>query len=84
MRMADLALKLPELASGYVDRPVADLTGLTGVYDFKLDWVGRRSIDNGGLTIFDALTKLGLKLAQRKLPVTVTVVDHIEKLSDDN
>jgi uncharacterized protein (TIGR03435 family) len=46
--------------------------------------VGRRSIDKGGLTIFDALTKLGLKLTQRKLPVTVTVVDHIEKLSDDN
>jgi uncharacterized protein (TIGR03435 family) len=84
MRMADLALKLPELARAYVDRPVVDLTGLTGVYDFKLDWVGRRSIDNGGLTIFDAITKLGLKLKQRKLPVPVTVVDHIEKLSDDN
>jgi uncharacterized protein (TIGR03435 family) len=84
MSMADLAQKLPELARNYIDRPVVDLTGLTGVYDFKLDWVGRRSIDNGGLTIFDAITKLGLKLAQRKLPVTVTVVDHIEKLSDDN
>ncbi len=83
MRMADLALKLPEIASGYVDRP-ADLTGLTGAYDFKLDWVGRRNIDKGGLTIFDAITKLGLKLKARKLPVPVTVVNHIEQLSDDN
>jgi uncharacterized protein (TIGR03435 family) len=84
MRMADLALKLPELAPAYVDRPVVDLTGLTGVYDFRLDWVGRRNLDKGGLTMFDAITKLGLKLKERKLPVEVTVVDHIEHLSDDN
>ena len=35
--MTDLALTLPELSPGYVDRPVVDLTGLTGIYDFKLD-----------------------------------------------
>lgn len=46
--------------------------------------MGRRNIDKGGLTIFDAITKLGLKLKERKLPVLVTVVEHIEKLSDDN
>jgi uncharacterized protein (TIGR03435 family) len=84
MGMQDLASTLPELARDYVDRPVVDLTGLTGVYDFKLDWVGRRNIDKGGLTLFDALTKAGLKLKERKLPVAVTVVDHIEHLSDDN
>ena len=84
MRMGDLAQTLPEIAPDYVDRPVVDLTGLTGAYDFKLDWVRRKNLDKGGLTIFDALTKLGLKLKERKLPVQVTVVDHIEKLSDDN
>jgi uncharacterized protein (TIGR03435 family) len=84
MGMEDLAATLPELAPGYVDRPVVDLTGITGAYDFKLDWVGRRNIDKGGLTLFDALTKLGLKLKERKPPVPVTVVDHIEKLSEDN
>ena len=35
--------------------------------------------------MFEAMEKqLGLKLESRKLPVPVTVIDHIEKLADDN
>ena len=41
-------------------------------------------IDNGGLTMPDALDKqLGLKLDSRKLPMPVTVIDHIERPSDN-
>jgi len=47
--------------------------------------VGAQYIDQGGLTIFDALQKqLGLKLELRKQPMPVTVIDHIEKLPDSN
>ena len=84
MTMAEFAKELPWLGHGYVDRPVVDLTGLTGAYDFRLDWTGRRNIDKGGLTLFDAVTRLGLRLKERKLPVTVTVVDHVKKLREDN
>jgi uncharacterized protein (TIGR03435 family) len=84
MRLADLVRALPDLAPAYFDRPVLDLTGLMGAYDLKLDWTGRGFVDQGGLTIFDSVDKLGLKLEERKLPVPVIVVDHIEKLADDN
>lgn len=84
MTMADFADWLPWLGRGYVDRPVIDRTGLTGSYDFRLDWVSPRRINDGGLTIFDALTKIGLRLEESKVPVMITVVDHIEKLAEDN
>lgn len=83
MRTADLAAALPNLAPRYIDRPVVDETGLTGVYDFQLEWAGRAAIDSGGLTIFDALSKLGFRMEQRKVPQPVVVIDHIEKLAED-
>jgi len=35
MTMEDFAGLLAEMAPAYLDRPVVDLTGLTGTYDFK-------------------------------------------------
>jgi uncharacterized protein (TIGR03435 family) len=68
-----------------LDRPVVDQTGLTGTFDFQFSWVSRALIDQGGLTVFDALEKqLGLKLEEKNLPVTYTVIDHIEKLAEEN
>lgn len=83
MRMGDFAEALPDIAPGYIDRPVVDMTGLTGAYDFKLEWVGRNNIDNGGITMFDAIGKLGLKLEEKRLAMPIVVIDHIEKLADD-
>jgi uncharacterized protein (TIGR03435 family) len=85
MTMTDFADLLPEMAPAYLDRMVVNSTGLDGAYDFKLVWVGAGYIDQGGLTLFEAMEKqLGLKLESRKVPITVTVIDHIEKLADDN
>jgi uncharacterized protein (TIGR03435 family) len=81
--MADLAALLPEMAGAYIDRVVVDSTRLQDKYDFKLTWVGKALIEQGGLTVFEAMEKqLGLKLEERKLPQPVLVIDHIEKLSD--
>jgi uncharacterized protein (TIGR03435 family) len=68
-------------AKDYVDRPVVNSTGLTGTFHVRLQWIPQRLVDtNGGLTVFAALTKqLGLKLEQRKVPVPVLLVDHIER-----
>jgi uncharacterized protein (TIGR03435 family) len=80
--VSNLAKALPQMASGYIDRPVVDLTELKGSYDFQLDWVGVRFIDQGGLTMPDALAKqLGLKLEQRKLPMPTLVIDKIERFA---
>jgi uncharacterized protein (TIGR03435 family) len=85
MSMADFADLLPEMAPAYIDREVLNSTGLEGTYDFRLVWVGAALLDQGGLNVFEAMEKqIGLKLEARKAPITVTVIDHIDRLADNN
>jgi uncharacterized protein (TIGR03435 family) len=82
-----MADSLSEKAAGYIDRMVVNATGLTGAFDVTMVWTSAALVDQGegGLTVFDALEKqLGLKLEAKKLPVPVRVIDHMEKLPDDN
>jgi hypothetical protein len=52
-----------------IHRPLVDGTGLAE-YDFKLDWVDRKSAEqDGGPTLFTAIEKLGLKSERRKVPL---------------
>src|SRR5262249_7543393 len=83
MTMSDLGRMLQAFAPGYADREVVDATALEGSYDFKLSWVARATVEQqGGLTIPIALERqLGLKLEERKIPVSVIVIDRIEKPS---
>jgi uncharacterized protein (TIGR03435 family) len=74
-----------------IDRPIVDQTGLTGTFDFTLEF----SLDNGsaapsanpstdaqGPTLLEAFTEqLGMKLVPTKGPVDVYIVDHVEKPS---
>ncbi len=71
-------------------RPVFDKTGLTGNYDFTLEWVNRKlsaASDSGladGLTLFAALQEqLGLKLESTTAPFDTVVIDHAEKPSEN-
>ena len=93
--MANLAVYLER----QLRRPVVDRTGLSGRYNFQLDWTPDSGpcaapIDEGGPgtpvsspdgpSIFTAVQeKLGLKLESTKGPVAVIVVDHAEK-ADEN
>jgi uncharacterized protein (TIGR03435 family) len=81
--MALFADSLPGMSPNYIDLPVVDQTGLAGHYDFNFEWqpMQLQAKDGpAGPTIFDALrTQLGLKLEARKLPVTVVVIDRIER-----
>jgi uncharacterized protein (TIGR03435 family) len=84
MTIGALVDGLPDLAPGYIDRPIVDQTGLTGAYDFRLDWVGKKIADEtGGLTMFGAVEKLGLKFEQKTLSLPTIVIDHIEKLAEN-
>ncbi len=84
MKMSDLADLFLDLAPGHIDRPLVDQTGLTGAYDFRLDWVGRNNVDIiGGLTMFGAVEKLGLKLEEKKLVLPVVAIDRVENLSEN-
>lgn len=79
----NLMTYLSNVAQDYTDRPLVDQTGMTGTYELKLTWTPRRLIDrDGGLTLFEALTKqAGLRLEPRRLPVSVIVIDRAERLA---
>lgn len=78
-----------------VDRPVIDKTGLTGVYQFKVELDvnqaairGLRQIGSDrvpdlneptGVSTFAAVEHLGLKLEERRAPFDILVVDKIER-----
>lgn len=75
---------------------VIDRTGLTGEYDFRLEWtrgpgegaslpeMAENHLGMDGPSLFTALQEqLGLKLIPQKGPVEVIVIESIEKASDN-
>jgi uncharacterized protein (TIGR03435 family) len=62
-------------------RPVIDRTGISGIYDFTLDWAS----DDSAPSVFTALQEqLGLKLEAQKGSVEVLVVDSMERKPSAN
>ena len=81
---------------GEVARPVVDHTGLSGRFDFKLEWVHETNAAGpvpgsplpadapAGPTFLEALNdQLGLKLEAAKAPVPALVIDHVERPSEN-
>jgi uncharacterized protein (TIGR03435 family) len=82
------------LQRAILDRPVVDKTGLTGRYDFNLEWAPDETQFNGEIPaasadapsppFFTAVQQqLGLRLEATKGPVAALVVDTAEKPSAD-
>jgi uncharacterized protein (TIGR03435 family) len=81
-----------------LDRPVIDRTGLTGRYDFTLDWTPDESQfrtmgaviphptgTNAPPPLSAAIQgQLGLKLDYTMASVDIIVIDHVEKPGNDN
>lgn len=97
--MEQFVERMSDAAPGYVDRPVVDLTGLTGAYDFSLSWAPLRrmrarranagstmaSTPTGDLSFFEAVEKyLGLKVTAEKRPMPVLVVDRALRTPTEN
>lgn len=93
--MADFAGLMQEAV---LDRPVLDKTGLSGRWDFDLDWTPDDSQFSGmGAKIppptdganqppalYTAIQEqIGLKLDATKAPAEVMVIDHVEKPSEN-
>jgi len=86
--------------SKFLDRPVVDETGLTGRYNFTLEYSvselkalvrasgadASQIPDFGGEqpSIFTSVESLGLKFEPRKAPVPVIVIDSIQKAPTAN
>lgn len=78
------------LQRAVLDRPVVDKTGLSGRYDFDLEWAPDESQFNGDVPpasadapsppFFTAIQQqLGLKLEATRGPVEALVVDQVER-----
>ena len=87
-----IADSLPSL--GRLGRPVVDQTGLSGRFDFTLQWTPEPNgpaqsgadapLDSPGTTFLEALKdQLGMKLKSTKAPMDVLVVDHVERPSEN-
>ena len=88
--LADTLSRMPELGGegGFtMGDLVVDKTGLTGSYDWSLNWTpidlaGGEAADSGGASLFTALREqLGLKLDRTKGTVDVVVIGHVERPS---
>ena len=88
MTSADIAQQAMALAPGYFrDAPMVDLTGLKGVYDFKLEWITAAEERNGspGPSMIRAIEdQLGLKLERRRQAVEILVIDNLDRKPTEN
>jgi uncharacterized protein (TIGR03435 family) len=93
-QLTSTGVDMPALAvflSRTLGRTVRDATGISGAFDFTLQWsqqdVSLRApagSEPAGPSIFTALQEqLGLRLESAKGPVEIIVVDHAEKPTDN-
>ena len=76
--------RLAEILSGQVGDLVIDRTGLSGEYDFTLEWAPNLTPAGDGPSLFTALDEqLGLRLDSAKTPVQAIVIDHVERPSEN-
>jgi uncharacterized protein (TIGR03435 family) len=76
--------------------PVVDETGLTAMYQVKLEWTPdqtspatsadeQKGAPEPGPSLFATLNdQLGLRLQTRKVPVDVLIIDHMERVPTEN
>jgi len=78
-----------KMISDPIRKPVFDLTGLKGSFDFTLDGTKYESApgerDDEMYMIMRALQdEVGIRLEPRKLPVNMVVIEHVEKSPTQN
>jgi len=89
-----------EFLSRFMDRPVVDMTGLSGQYDLTLTFMpeimagvsagaatngdGKLAFPEPGPSLFEAVQQYGLKLEARKAPMEMLTVVHAEKTPTEN
>lgn len=97
MSMERLADQLPNFAPRFFEgRPVVDATGLTGLWDFRIDWTplsgGLAGLGaapgqefDTGTTIFATMEKnLGIRLERRDQSTPVIVIDRVDRVPTEN
>jgi uncharacterized protein (TIGR03435 family) len=62
-----------------VNRPVIDKTGLSGRYNFDLEWTPGKATPDSKPDIFTAVQQLGLELVPAEALLDTIVVDYVER-----
>jgi len=89
---------LAEFLAAQLGRPVTNSTGLAGKYDIVLSWAfgptraaapeaggaTPAASEPDGPTLLQAVAGLGLRLEQKKAPIDIVVIDHMEKKPAEN
>jgi len=89
-RNATMAEFAAMMGRAVLDRVVVDKTGLSGRYDFDLEWTPDDTQFGGGLPpialeniqrpdLFAAVQQLGLKLESTRAKVDIVVIDSVER-----
>ena len=82
---------LATILGNYLGHPVLDKTGLTGQYDYKLEYAqdvaedgGAMASDVTGPSIVNAVQEqLGLKLEKARVKLVTLVIERAEKASEN-
>jgi uncharacterized protein (TIGR03435 family) len=77
--MAQLAEKLRNVAGGYLDHAVVDLTGLKGAYDFVLSWTPRGKFLRGASTGGDTSQPSGAAPVAAEPAGDLTVFEAVDR-----
>lgn len=80
---------LATVLSNQLGRPVQNMTGFTGAFDFVLRWTPDSATatlaDQDRPSLVTAIREqLGFRLMAGKMPVEVIVIDHVERTPTDN
>lgn len=76
--------RFAEILTAQVGDLVTDRTGLSGEYDFTLEWVPDVNATGAGPSLFTALDEqLGLKLESARTAVQAVAIDRIERPTEN-
>jgi len=90
--MAEMAAQLRARERSSVDRPVVDMTGLKGAWNFTVKYTPLQTLQRAraggqaspGISLFEALDKIGLRLEAEKQMVPVIAVDRVNRTPTEN
>ena len=85
--MAKFADFVQAMGAGYIQAPVVDATGLKGGYDFEFRFTPQQMqayAGGDGVSLFDALEKLGLKMPLGTSPRPALIIDSVNETPAPN
>jgi uncharacterized protein (TIGR03435 family) len=84
--IAELIVRLPEVAPAWFRLPIVDRTGLTSAHDFTLRYAPPSQIPAGSnLSLFASIEKqTGIRVAQQTAPVPVLTVVRVNRTPNPN